>query len=86
MKLFNIPDIRLFWSEDPRFLLQFEKKEIVEFRPFSKYPPVYKDVTFWLPETEFSPNDLFEVVRGVAGDIVELVSYGGTFIQAMSSP
>lgn len=72
MRLFNIPDIRLFWSEDPRFLSQFEGNQIVQFKPFSKYPPTYKDVAFWLPDN-FSPNNLFDVVRGVAGDIVEKV-------------
>ena len=72
MKLFNIPDIRLFWSEDPRFLSQFSENEITEFKPFSKYPPTYKDVAFWVPE-DFSPNSLFDVVRGAAGDIVEKV-------------
>ncbi|XP_020609679.1 phenylalanine--tRNA ligase, chloroplastic/mitochondrial-like [Orbicella faveolata] len=72
MRLFNIPDIRLFWSEDPRFLAQFEGNQIIQFKPFSKYPPTYKDVAFWLPEN-FSPNNLFDVVRGVAGDIVEKV-------------
>ena len=73
MKLFNIPDIRLFWSEDPRFLSQFTENKISEFKPFSKYPPTYKDLAFWVPE-DFSPNSLFDVVRGVAGDIVEKVS------------
>lgn len=72
MKLFNIPDIRLFWSEDPRFLSQFEENTISEFKSFSKYPPTYKDVAFWVPE-DFSPNNLFDVVRGSAGDIVEKV-------------
>ena len=74
MKLFNIPDIRLFWSEDPRFLSQFEENTISEFKSFSKYPPTYKDVAFWVPE-DFSPNNLFDVVRGSAGDIVEKVIY-----------
>ena len=44
----------------------------MRFQPFSKYPPVYKDVSFWLPEG-FHENDLFEEVRGVAGDLVEQV-------------
>lgn len=72
MRLFNIPDIRLFWSEDPRFLSQFEENQIVQYKPFSKYPPTFKDVAFWLPDN-FSPNNLFDIVRGVAGDIVEKV-------------
>lgn len=72
MKLFNIPDIRLFWSEDPRFLSQFQENTISEFKSFSKYPPTYKDVAFWITK-DFSPNNLFDVVRGSAGDIVEKV-------------
>ena len=72
MRLFKIPDIRLFWSEDPRFISQFAEDEVVEFKPFSKYPPTYKDMAFWVPE-DFSANNLFDVVRGVAGDIVEKV-------------
>ena len=74
MKLFNIPDIRLFWSQDPRFLKQFEEGKIVEFQPYSSYPACYKDVTFWISDINtFEENDLFEVVRGVGGDLIELI-------------
>eukprot|EP00936_MAST-01D_sp_MAST-1D-sp1_P001327 g1327.t1 len=74
MVLFGIGDIRLFWSEDPRFISQFKDDlEIVAFEPFSKYPPVFKDVSFWLPDG-FHENDLFEEVRSVAGDVVEQVA------------
>ena len=61
MVLFSIPDIRLFWSQDERFLSQFKKvnaddpKTLVAFQPYSKYPFCYKDVSFWLP-TEKIPN------------------------------
>ena len=72
MKLFGIPDIRLFWSEDERFLNQFKNGSDVKFKPFSKYPPTYKDVSFWIND-DFAPNDLFEVIRAVAGDYVEEV-------------
>mmetsp|Transcript_34773 Transcript_34773/g.57285 ORF Transcript_34773/g.57285 Transcript_34773/m.57285 type:complete len:423 (+) Transcript_34773:48-1316(+) len=75
MILFNIPDIRLFWTDDDRFHSQFEKGDIVEFKPYSKYPPCLKDVSYWLPETRAPhQNDLFEVIREVAGDMVEQVS------------
>ncbi|XP_031565023.1 phenylalanine--tRNA ligase, mitochondrial-like, partial [Actinia tenebrosa] len=79
MRLFNIPDIRLFWSEDPRFLDQFQDGSINEFKPFSKYPPTYKDVAFWISDG-FSQNDLCEVVRNAAGDIVEKVEQIDAFI------
>lgn len=53
MLLFEIPDIRLFWSKDKRFLGQFEglSKDLSglkRFVPFSKHPSCYKDVAFWL--------------------------------------
>jgi phenylalanyl-tRNA synthetase alpha chain len=52
MLLFGIPDIRLFWSKDPRFLGQFnENKPIQRFQPFSKYPAAPRDVAFWLPKS-----------------------------------
>ncbi|KAL7549047.1 hypothetical protein ACHAWF_012314 [Thalassiosira exigua] len=70
MILFEIPDIRLFWTDDERFSSQFEEGKISKFVPYSKYPPVYKDIAFWIPE-DFVENDFFELARGVAGDIVE---------------
>ena len=73
MKLFDIPDIRLFWSQDARFTSQFSsQKGITRFKPFSKYPVCYKDMSFWLADN-FTENDLFEVVREVGGDLVERV-------------
>jgi len=71
MKLYNIPDIRLFWSEDKRFLSQFQQDENATFKPFSKYPPTFKDISFWVDDDNFSANDLFEIVRSVADNVVE---------------
>jgi phenylalanyl-tRNA synthetase alpha chain len=52
MLLYSIPDIRLFWSKDERFLSQFnEGGPITRFVPFSKYPACFKDVSFWLRST-----------------------------------
>mmetsp|Transcript_50656 Transcript_50656/g.99206 ORF Transcript_50656/g.99206 Transcript_50656/m.99206 type:complete len:389 (+) Transcript_50656:1-1167(+) len=74
MVLFKIPDIRLFWSTDKRFLSQFESGDIVEFKEFSKYPPCFKDVSFWLDDKEaMHPNDFYAIVRDSAGDLVEHV-------------
>ena len=74
MILYSIPDIRLFWSEDPRFLSQFTHGKINEFKPYSKYPACYRDVSFWKPASDMHDNDLYDVVRDVAGDLVEDVA------------
>ena len=68
MVLFDIPDIRLFWSEDSRFNEQFRPGEVTKFKPFSKYPPCYKDVTFWKPEN-FHENDLCDKINVKIGVI-----------------
>lgn len=70
MILFGVPDIRLFWSTDPRFADQFRNYEVTPFQAFSKYPACFKDMSFWLTD-KFHVNDLNEVVRDVAGDWVE---------------
>ncbi|KAG6814348.1 hypothetical protein H0H92_010933 [Tricholoma furcatifolium] len=72
MILYSIPDIRLFWSSDPRFLSQFEEGKITTFKPYSKYPSCFKDVSFWTPkEQNLHENDFCDLVRDVAGDLVE---------------
>jgi phenylalanyl-tRNA synthetase alpha chain len=81
MVLFQIPDIRLFWSTDKRFTEQFEAGKISTFAPFSKYPPCYKDVSFWVDkEKGFNNNDFFEIVRGIGGDLVEQVELIDEFV------
>jgi phenylalanyl-tRNA synthetase alpha chain len=85
MVLFEIPDIRLFWTEDERFHQQFSNvgpsdDTMVRFQPYSKFPSCSKDISFWIdrPE-EFHVNDLNELVREVAGDLVEEVTLVDTF-------
>jgi phenylalanyl-tRNA synthetase alpha chain len=75
MVLFDIPDIRLFWTDDKRFTQQFKAGSMrTKFKPYSKYPPCYKDVSFWLPDDgSFTENNLCEHVRSIAGDLVEEV-------------
>ena len=86
MLLFSIPDIRLFWSSDRRFLSQFSAaRPIQRFVPFSRHPACFKDVSFWIRSTsssaggqathastwDFHENDVMELARDVAGDLVE---------------
>jgi phenylalanyl-tRNA synthetase alpha chain len=75
MVLFGIPDIRLFWSDDPRFRGQFRPGDLsARFAPYSAYPPVAKDVSFWVVDAaRFHENDVHECAREVAGDLVERV-------------
>ncbi|KAI8086470.1 phenylalanyl-tRNA synthetase [Halteromyces radiatus] len=80
MVLFGIPDIRLFWSQDERFIEQFTPGQINKFQPFSKYPPCIKDISFWLPSTEWHDNNFCESIRGVAGDLVENVKLIDDFV------
>lgn len=88
MLLFNIPDIRLFWSKDQRFLSQFagvsDNLDLVRrFVPFSRHPECYKDVSFWLPSsssaggnTKANAHDFHE------NDLMELVrSVGGDVVE-----
>lgn len=75
MLLFGIPDIRLFWTADERFAQQFKRGEISTFVPYSKYPGIKRDVSFWLPEnSNLHINDVMEIVRDHGSDLVENVS------------
>lgn len=67
---------RLFWSDDDRFLKQFKAGDLkAKFKSYSKYPPCYKDMAFWV-SPEFTENNLCELVRGECWLLVNL-SYIG---------
>jgi len=72
MKLYDIDDIRQFWSTDPRFISQFKSGQITKFKSYSKFPVCYKDVSFWVNES-FAENDFHELVRSVSGDLAESI-------------
>jgi len=77
MILFEIPDIRLFWSEDRRFLDQFTNGP-AKFVAYSKYPSCYKDIAFWTTD-EYNHNDFYDLVREIVGDMVESVKLTDSF-------
>lgn len=62
MVMFDIPDIRLFWSQDKRFLEQFKAGEVTKFKSYSKYEACYKDISFFT-SPRFSYNDLCSIAR-----------------------
>lgn len=66
----DLPDIRLFWSEDPRV-----KKQLVlgqKFAEVSKFPPITRDISF-IVSSDFIPNNYFDLIREIGGDLVEQV-------------
>lgn len=66
----ELPDIRLLWSKDPRVTKQLIIGN--KFVEVSKYPPVVRDISFVVTNT-FIPNDYFDLVRDVCGDLAEEV-------------
>lgn len=66
----ELPDIRLLWSDDERI-----KRQLVlgnKYEEVSKYPPVLRDISFIVPDS-FIPNDYFDLIRDLGGDLVEEV-------------
>ncbi|CAL8086899.1 unnamed protein product [Orchesella dallaii] len=78
MKLYQIPDIRLFWSVDSGVVHQFKVDDPyapIIYKPVSQYPPCKNDISFWLPENStFSSADFYDLVRSIGGELVEQVS------------
>ena len=64
----DLPDIRLLWSIDPRVTRQLILGQ--KYRPVSKYPVISRDISFVVPNT-FVPNDYFDLIRDLGGDLVE---------------
>lgn len=71
MTKMNIPDIRIFWSNDKRITSQFKDLNST-YREVSKYPMTYRDISF-VVDASVSLNSYYEIVRDCAGDLVEEV-------------
>ncbi|PIR84961.1 hypothetical protein COU15_03350 [Candidatus Kaiserbacteria bacterium CG10_big_fil_rev_8_21_14_0_10_45_20] len=74
-----LPDIRLLWSDDERIKKQLKLGNV--FEEVSKYPPVVRDISFVVSKT-FVPNDYFDLVRDIAGDLVEEIELLDTYENA----
>ena len=64
----ELPDIRLLWSDDERVKKQLALGQT--FKEVSKYPPIVRDISF-IVENTFQPNNYFDLVRDVIGDMAE---------------
>jgi phenylalanyl-tRNA synthetase alpha chain len=66
----ELPDIRLLWSQDARVKKQLKMGQ--KFVEVSKYPPIVRDISF-VVKNDFVPNNYFDLVRDIAGDLAEEV-------------
>jgi phenylalanyl-tRNA synthetase alpha chain len=67
----KLPDIRLFWSDDERV-----KKQLIlgqQFVEVSKFPSSSRDISFVVSK-DFTPNDYFDMIREIGGDLIEEVA------------
>lgn len=67
----DLPDIRLLWSEDERVKKQLKLGN--KYKEVSKFPPIIRDISF-IVDASFAPNDYFDLIRDIGGDLVEQVS------------
>jgi phenylalanyl-tRNA synthetase alpha chain len=73
----EIPDIRILWSEDPRITSQF--KDInSKFKEVSKYPPIFRDISF-VVDKKVSLNNYYEIVRDITGNLIEELALMDTY-------
>lgn len=71
MAKMNIPDIRIFWSDDSRITGQFKNIDS-QYEEVSKFPMTYRDISFIVAQNT-SLNNYYEIVRDCAGNLVEQV-------------
>ena len=66
----DLPDIRLLWSQDERIKRQLKLGQ--KYKDVSKYPPIKRDISFVVGK-DFVPNNYFDLIRDLGGDLVEQV-------------
>ncbi|KAL6098605.1 fdxacb1 [Pungitius sinensis] len=79
--LFSLPDWRLLWSHDPRFLRQFELRPSPgdPFQPFSLFPEHFSfDISFWTGPT-WAERKFHAAIREASHGTVEQVKLMDTF-------
>lgn len=66
----ELPDIRLLWSDDERVKKQLKLGQ--KYKHVSKFPPIIRDISFVVSK-DFVPNNYFDLIRDLGGDLVEQV-------------
>jgi phenylalanyl-tRNA synthetase alpha chain len=93
MHFFDIPDIRMFWSTDEKFLSQFSDGKIRKFQPYSTLDPVQHDISMWIKDEDIEKNeedlakstwkrqnDFYDFIRSNdAFNMIELIECFDTF-------
>jgi phenylalanyl-tRNA synthetase alpha chain len=67
----ELPDIRLLWSNDERVKKQLKIGN--KYKEVSKFPPITRDISFVVDQS-FIPNNYFDLIRDLGGDLVEEVA------------
>lgn len=67
----ELPDIRLFWSQDERIKKQLENLDS-KYKEVSKYPAVVRDISFIIDKS-VALNNYYELVQDVAEGLIEQV-------------
>jgi phenylalanyl-tRNA synthetase alpha chain len=67
----GIPDIRIFWSDDPRITGQFKDIDS-KYKEVSKYPAISRDISFIINK-DINLNHYYEIVRDFAENLIEEV-------------
>ena len=68
----NIPDIRIFWSDNERVTSQFKDLES-QYKEVSKFPMTYRDISFII-DKDTDLKNYYEIVRDYAENLIEEVS------------
>ena len=66
----DLPDIRLLWSRDERVKRQLKLGN--KYKEVSKFPSITRDISFVVSK-KFVPNDYFDLIRELGGNLVEEV-------------
>ncbi len=66
----SLPDIRLLWSNNPKIKKQLQLGN--KYVSISKYPSITRDISF-VVDNNFIPNNYFDLIRDIGGNLVEEV-------------